>query len=183
MASNEAQQEELEVLKSIYDGDNAFKQISETVFQYKFGEDGSYKSFLVEISWPPNYPEEPPTISLELFYNKHVIPSVKEAVKAGLLQQTEDLMGMSMTFSLFEWVKDNLDSLLSEQPETPIISAPTQETVDESDDSPAKKDKKEQLTKSQKRRLFDRFGTSDRPRGWDWVDIIKHLSQTGGKQE
>lgn len=21
----------------------------------------------------------------------------------------------------------------------------------------------------------------ERPRGWDWVDIVKHLSQTGGK--
>ena len=28
-------QEELEVLQSIYEGDDAFKQISETVFQYK----------------------------------------------------------------------------------------------------------------------------------------------------
>ena len=47
----------------------------------------------------------------------------------------------------------------------------------------AKKEKKEQLSKQQKRKMFDRFGGNmeDRPRGWDWVDVIKHLSQTGGK--
>ena len=45
------------------------------------------------------------------------------------------------------------------------------------------KEKKEQLSKNQKRRMFDKFGsTADRPRGWDWVDIIKHLSQTGGQK-
>ena len=44
------------------------------------------------------------------------------------------------------------------------------------------KEKKEQLTKAQKRRMFDKFGhAGDRPRGWDWVDIIKHLSQTAHK--
>ncbi|CAL1543644.1 unnamed protein product [Lymnaea stagnalis] len=182
---NEAQQEELEVLKSIYDGDVAFKQISDTTFQYKFGEDGSYKSFIAEISWHDNYPEDVPNINMELFYNKHVASSVKESVKAGILQQAQDLLGMSMTFSLFEWVKDNLETLLEDQPNAPPSITTLQPQVDDGDDdSPMKKDKKEQLTKSQKRRLFDRFGaTTDRPRGWDWVDIIKHLSQTGGKPE
>ena len=48
----------------------------------------------------------------------------------------------------------------------------------------AKKEKKEQLSKQQKRRMYDKFGggtLEDRPRGWNWVDVIKHLSQTGGK--
>ena len=45
------------------------------------------------------------------------------------------------------------------------------------------KEKKENLTKNQKRRMYDKFGsTVDRPRGWDWVDIIKHLAQTGGNK-
>lgn len=44
--------------------------------------------------------------------------------------------------------------------------------------------KKEQLTKAQKRRLWNKTdGTGEKPRGWNWVDIVKHLSQTGGKQE
>lgn len=44
-----------------------------------------------------------------------------------------------------------------------------------------KKEKKEHLTKAQKRKLYNRFGNqqTEKPRGWDWVDVIKHLSQTG----
>lgn len=41
--------------------------------------------------------------------------------------------------------------------------------------------KKEQLTKSQKRREWDRVDNKgERPRGYDWIDVVKHLSQTGG---
>lgn len=44
--------------------------------------------------------------------------------------------------------------------------------------------KKEQLTKAQKRRQWDKVGDKgERPRGWNWVDIVKHLSQTGAKDE
>ncbi|CAG5126396.1 unnamed protein product [Candidula unifasciata] len=181
MSTSEAQQEELEVLKSIYDGDEAFKQMSDSVFHYKYGEDGSQKSFIVEISWPSSYPEELPVINMELFYNKHVLPQVKEAIKSALLQQAGDLLGMSMTFSLFEWVKDNLDSFLSDQPETLVLPSVMKEEAVE--DPLEKKERKEQLTKSQKRKIFDRFGaTTDRPRGWNWVDIMKHLAQSGGQK-
>lgn len=42
--------------------------------------------------------------------------------------------------------------------------------------------KKEQLSKAQKRKQWDRVdGKGEKPRGWDWVDIVKHLSQTGPK--
>lgn len=45
-----------------------------------------------------------------------------------------------------------------------------------------KKEKKEQLTKNQKRKIFDRLdATGERPRGWNWVDVIRHLSQTGSQ--
>ena len=36
------------------------------------------------------------------------------------LRQIPDLLGTPMTFSLFEWVKDNLDSLLENQPDAPL---------------------------------------------------------------
>ena len=43
--------------------------------------------------------------------------------------------------------------------------------------------KKEHLSKAQKRKQWDRVdGKGDKPRGWDWVDVVKHLSQTGSKQ-
>lgn len=45
--------------------------------------------------------------------------------------------------------------------------------------------KKEQLTKAQKRRMWDKGGleSEERPRGWNWFDVIRHLSQTGGSKD
>ena len=36
--------------------------------------------------------------------------------------QIPDLLGCAMTFTLFEWVKENLDDLLMEQPNSPPIA-------------------------------------------------------------
>lgn len=45
-----------------------------------------------------------------------------------------------------------------------------------------KKEKKEILTKNQKRRLAERTNyKGERERGWNWVDVVKHLSRTGVK--
>lgn len=95
-----------------------------------------------------------------------------------------------MTYTLFECLKDNLEQLTAAQPET----APTMAVVDESvgalkisdvdADAKRKEPKKEQLTKSQKRRQWERTDhKGERARGWDWVDIVKHLSQTGSKED
>lgn len=97
-----------------------------------------------------------------------------------------------MTYTLFECLKDNLEQLTAEQPE----SAPTVALVDDgvgalkiSDpnadaESKKKEPKKEHLTKAQKRRQWERTDhKGDRERGWDWVDLVKHLSQTGGKND
>lgn len=47
----------------------------------------------------------------------------------------------------------------------------------------SKKEKKPQLSKQQKRRLAEKLDAKgERPRGWDWVDVVKHLSQVGSKQ-
>lgn len=102
MSDAELQEEEREVLLSIYDGDPAFKQMTPTTFQYKvhnslplqiyevmlcllcndffffftlctqYGEDNDTKSFLLEISWGARYPTEKPTINMNTFYNKHM---------------------------------------------------------------------------------------------------------------
>ncbi|KAJ8967310.1 hypothetical protein NQ317_013779 [Molorchus minor] len=45
MSESELQEEEREVLSSIYDGDESFKQISPSVFQYKYGETDTARSF------------------------------------------------------------------------------------------------------------------------------------------
>ena len=59
-----------------------------------------------EISWGPNYPSELPDFSLDSFYNKHVLPSVKEGILKAVKDEGDQLLGMSMTYSLFEWVKE-----------------------------------------------------------------------------
>ena len=93
-----------------------------------------------------------------------------------------------MTFTLFEHVKENLESLLADQPEEiQTASSSVNEISDQLENSDLNQEssksggKKEQLTKAQKRRMWNRGGleTEDRPRGWNWVDIVRHLSQTG----
>ncbi|KAK6192442.1 hypothetical protein SNE40_003910 [Patella caerulea] len=184
MSCLEQQEEEVEVLESIYDGDENFKKVNATTYQYKYGTDGEHRSFMIEIKWGENYPESSPEINLDLFYNKHILEEVKTKIINHLKQQVEDLLGTCMTYSLFESVKDNLDSLISDQPDAPpvIQIEKVDQGVTSPEDAPKKKEKKEQLTKAQKRRIMDKFGSeTDRPRGWDWVDVVKHLSQTGGK--
>lgn len=185
----EEHEEEREVLQSIYEGDTNYCMINDTTFQYKYDQSSDNKSFLVEISWGPEYPDEAPTINLDLFYNKHILASVKEKIIAGLQEQAEANLGMSMTFTLFEWLKEAKDELLDDQPAESSIVNPVSEmtssvaqlNVEDDTQEPAKK--KEQLTKSQKRRLWDRQNAyGERPRGCDWVDIVKHLSQTGGSK-
>ena len=44
--------------------------------------------------------------------------------------------------------------------------------------SSKQKTKKENLTKAQKRRLLNKQENGELPRGWNWVDIISHLSKT-----
>merc|ERR1719370_1693434 len=137
-----------------------------------------------------NYPEELPEINLDSFYNKHVLPSVKEGILKAVKDEAEQFLGMSMTYSLFEWVRESLDTLLENQPETLQIVCDEIEklAVKESSEEPEEakqKVKKEQLTKGQKRAAWKKGGMNeaDRERGWNWVDVVKHLHQTGGGAE
>lgn len=88
----EQQTDEREALQSIYEGDENFKEIDPTTFQYKvrklkinkikyiklakcsyqYGEEDNYKSFLVELKWGENYPDEAPTINMNTFYNRNL---------------------------------------------------------------------------------------------------------------
>ena len=76
---------------------------------------------------------------------------------------------------------------MEEQPLEPVKSAadesPKGESAIESKASGGVQ-KKEQLTKAQKRRQWERSDhEGNRARGHDWVDLIKHLSQCGNKEE
>ncbi|CAH1154076.1 unnamed protein product [Phaedon cochleariae] len=185
MSESELQEEEREVLSSIYDGDESFKQIDQNTYQYKYGESDTLKSFLLEIKWGQMYPNELPSINMDTFYNKHVVPLLKKKIIDLVTEEANQYLGMSMTYSLFEFIKEKFDELINQQPEESeklevdklcITEQDTQESL--------KKERKEQLTKSQKRRQWNRLDSKgEKPRGWNWVDIVKHLSQTGSKEE
>lgn len=95
-----------------------------------------------------------------------------------------------MTYTLFECLKEQIIELLNEQPEeTPsdatIVNVLETIKLGDADSTAAgsSKTKKEQLTKSQKRRQWEQSDhKGEKPRGYNWVDIVKHLSQTGGKE-
>lgn len=122
-------------------------------------------------------------------------PEFKEKIVTILTAEAENWIGCGMVYTLFECLKEQLPELIGELDEAIKIGklarleeqtktlqlAPT--VIKTTTDAPAA-GKKEQLTKSQKRRLWDKSDNKGvKPRGWDWVDIIRHLSQTGYKDD
>ncbi|XP_072044106.1 RWD domain-containing protein 4-like [Amphiura filiformis] len=168
------QEEEKEVLLSIYEADECFKQLDDQTYQYRIGDAGHFKSFLLEIKWGDTYPEELPTISLELFFNKHIPSDIKSSISSKVTAEADQWLGSAMTYTLFEFAKENADELMVDQTENVIIQeAPVEDKVEHVQVAKIK-EKKVQLTKAQKRRIADRTDfKGERPRGWDWVDIIK----------
>ncbi|KAL9705955.1 hypothetical protein quinque_009473 [Culex quinquefasciatus] len=205
--TKEMQTEEREALVSIYEGDTFFKQINAETYQYKYGEEDGNKSFLLEIIWHETYPNELPTINMDTFYNRNMSRTVKDKITSILKEEGEQWLGCGMTYTLFECLKDKVEELLVDENcnsgADQVIGTNDQgetEAGARQDDGSSDEDergnkaggggaggggqKKEHLTKAQKRRQWDRVDNKgNRPRGWDWVDIVKHLSQTGGKPE
>uniref|UniRef100_A0A8B9K242 RWD domain containing 4 n=1 Tax=Astyanax mexicanus TaxID=7994 RepID=A0A8B9K242_ASTMX len=180
MTANEEQEMELEALRSIYEGDECFKELSPVSFQFRVGDHDESKSFLLDVSWPETYPETEPHLSLDLcpFYN------IKQLILSKLQEQVELNLGTAMMYTLFEWAKENQEMLMENH--QPVVSAVTLTSNTETN-SPVsaikKKEKKEQLTKAQKRKMIGRTDNKgELPRGWNWVDVIK-LSKTGGKED
>lgn len=159
----------------------------DTKHSYKFGEHAASKSFILEIVWGPTYPTELPSINLSSFYNNHLTNDVKESIIKSVTEEAEQNLGMSMTYTLIEWTKENQESLLDKQPDSVAVvtdnldKASLKDSSEEPEDK-RKKEKKEQLTKGQKRNAWKKGGLheGDRERGWNWVDVVKHLHQTGG---
>ncbi|ERE88165.1 RWD domain-containing protein 4 [Cricetulus griseus] len=151
---------ELEALRSIYEGDESFRELSPVSFQYRIGEDGDPKAFLIEISWTETYPQTPPVISMNAFFNNTISSAVKQSILAKLQEAVEVNLGTAMTYTLFEYAKDNKEQFMENHhpgnstptPVANIISVETPSTAPSS----KKKDKKEQLSKAQKRKLADK---------------------------
>ncbi|OCT96917.1 RWD domain-containing protein 4 isoform X2 [Xenopus laevis] len=186
MAANEDQEMELEALRSIYEGDDCFKELGPTSFQYRVGENGDPKAFLIEMSWPETYPDGPPTISMNAFFNNQISPAVKQSILNKFKEQVDANLGTAMTYTLFEFAKDNKEELMeNHQPISSGIAVGNDTTVETSSVTATSKirDKKEQLTKAQKRKLADKIDhKGELPRGWNWVDVIK-LAKTGSNED
>ncbi|KAK3567682.1 hypothetical protein QTP86_020600 [Hemibagrus guttatus] len=185
MTANEEQEMELEALRSIYEGDDCFKELSPVSFQFRIGDLNEPKSFLLDVSWPETYPETAPHVSLDAFFNNRISPETKQLIISKLHEQVEANLGSAMMYTLFEWAKENQEMLMENH--QPVVSAVTLTSTSDMN-SPIciskKKEKKEQLTKAQKRKMIGRTDNKgELPRGWNWVDVIKQLSKTGGKED
>lgn len=185
MAANEDQEMELEALRSIYEGDDCFKELSPTTFQFRIGDHEDPKAFLLDVSWPETYPETGPQLSLQAFFNNRISATTKQEIVSKLQEQVEANLGTAMMYTLFEWAKENQADLMENH--QPVKDAVTLNSCNDTS-SPVsvskKKEKKEQLSKAQKRKLIARTDNKgELPRGWNWVDVIKHLSKTGGAED
>lgn len=116
----------------------------------------------------------------------------KDKIVDILTKEGENWIGCGMTYTLFEFIKEQpelFDQLEEESKNASAMKMLTDETkavhlapvIKTTETVIAKK---EQMTKNQKRRLWDRTNNKgERERGWNWVDIIRHLSSTGNKEE
>lgn len=113
--------------------------------------------------------------------------SARNKIITILNEEAEQWLGCGMTYTLFEFLKDKVDDILADVSETIVTPVSSMlEAIDILDlgDNANKSVKKEQLTKSQKRRAWNNSDHKGvKQRGWDWVDIVKHLSQTGVKDD
>lgn len=127
---------------------------------------------------------------MDTFYNSHLRSTVKEKILSTVSEEGSQWLGCGMTYTIFECLKERVDELTEEQPLETVKEA------DNDDDDCFRKDesrgdskssaapKREQLTKAQKRKQWERTDhQGNRERGWNWIDLIKHLSQSGNKEE
>uniref|UniRef100_A0A6I8PFA2 RWD domain-containing protein n=1 Tax=Ornithorhynchus anatinus TaxID=9258 RepID=A0A6I8PFA2_ORNAN len=187
MSANEDQEMELEALRSIYEGDESFRELSPVSFQYRVGENGDPKAFLIEVSWTETYPQTAPVISMNAFFNNTISSAVKQSILAKLQEEVEVNLGTAMTYTLFEYAKDNKERFMeNHHPFSSATSISNSNSAETPNTAPSskKKDKKEQLSKTQKRKLADKTDhRGELPRGWNWVDVVKQLSRTGSKDD
>lgn len=121
---------------------------------------------------------------MNVFYNRNLPADVKSEICTILLAEAEQWLGCGMTYTLFECLKDKVDDILANVTEVAATVASI-DNLDLNKEAVSKvAPKKEQLTKSQKRRMWSKTDhTGAKPRGYDWIDIIRHLSQTGSSKD
>ncbi|XP_026175899.1 RWD domain-containing protein 4 isoform X1 [Mastacembelus armatus] len=157
MTANEDQEMELEALRSIYEGDECFKEISPVSFQFRIGDLEDTKAFILDVMWPETYPETAPQISLDAFFNNRISAETKQLILSKLEEQVEANLGNAMMYTLFEWAKENQETLMeNHKPVMTAVTLTSSSEVTTTTSTAKKKEKKEQLTKAQKRRMINR---------------------------
>ncbi|XP_036313217.1 RWD domain-containing protein 4 isoform X4 [Pipistrellus kuhlii] len=124
---------------------------------------------------------------MNAFFNNTISSAIKESILAKLQEAVEANLGTAMTYTLFEYAKDNKEQFMeNHHPVSSATSISNILSVETANVAPSskKKEKKEQLTKAQKRKLADKTDhKGELPRGWNWVDVVKHLSKSGTKDD
>ncbi|XP_067407791.1 RWD domain-containing protein 4 isoform X6 [Emydura macquarii macquarii] len=113
---------------------------------------------------------------MNAFFNNTISLAVKQNILDKLMEEVEVNLGTAMTYTLFEYAKDNKELFMENQPVHIVTSVGNNISVGTPEIAPSskKKDKKEQLSKTQKRKLADKTDhKGELPRGWNWVDVIK----------
>lgn len=90
--------------------------------------------------------------------------------------------GEPLTFTLIEHLRDNIEEYAKQLKEFKKRNTDSSIKQAETEEAMVKRAtvEKEVLTKAQKRKQLSRLDeTGNLPRGWNWVDVIKHLRQTG----
>ncbi|EUB60099.1 RWD domain-containing protein 4 [Echinococcus granulosus] len=173
--------EEKAVLESIYTLDEL--SISDDYkIQFRLGTPGTLGSFVVNITWPKGYPFTPPVVDLDEFCNHHVPQSMRDSIIKELNELALENSGEPLTFTLIEHLRDNIEEYAKQLKEFKKRNTDSSIKQAETEEAMVKRAtvEKEVLTKAQKRKQLSRLDeTGNLPRGWNWVDVIKHLRQTG----
>lgn len=70
---------------------------------------GAMRSFVLQVDWPADYPSTSSVqLTLDLFYNQHLLAEVKETILHKLREQAQECIGMAATYTVVEspWVVD-----------------------------------------------------------------------------
>uniref|UniRef100_A0A2K6GAT4 RWD domain-containing protein n=1 Tax=Propithecus coquereli TaxID=379532 RepID=A0A2K6GAT4_PROCO len=94
--------------------------------------------------------------------------AVKQSILAKLQEAVEVNLGTAMTYTLFEYAKDNKEQFMENH--HPINSAVSIAAL-----------KYKQL-KNKVANFYPIDHKGELPRGWNWVDVVK-LSKTGSKDD
>eukprot|EP01025_Chloroclados_australasicus_P021607 TRINITY_DN22699_c0_g1_i4.p2 TRINITY_DN22699_c0_g1~~TRINITY_DN22699_c0_g1_i4.p2 ORF type:complete len:196 (+),score=36.17 TRINITY_DN22699_c0_g1_i4:88-675(+) len=180
-------EEEIEALESIYEDkfakldNNSIRIVIDPPQDNEQGNGESQHALYVVMKMNEDYPESIPEFDLSNVNNKVFPQHVRDEAINALKAQAEDLVGEMMVYTLVEFIRESLPEYNKQIFQNRVEEHKEEKiTKDELAKAPSKTSKEtDNMTKAQKRRYFDKFGTTDKekPRGWDWVDIISHLSQ------